>query len=107
MTTLLWLWMLVARVTIAVTPRVMQVGATIRITCTVPRHADNRWLTIAVPGSGYSSTRQLDGEAEKITHVAYVQHMECGEQVAVCDVADNLDRHFVASTQLTVAGCEE
>lgn len=106
MMTLVMVWWLLSRVTMSITPRVMQPGSAMRITCSVPRHPENRWLTIAVP-EYVSSTRQLDGEDEKITHTFYVDHMPCGVNVAVCDVVDNLGKHYTATTQFTVAGCEE
>lgn len=102
---MLMLWALL-RVSISVTPKVVLANGTIRITCTVPRHPDNRWLSIIVPDVT-SSNRQLDGEAEKITHVMTVPHIPCGVLVVACDVEDNLERHFTAVTQVTVAGCEE
>ena len=81
------------------------VNGAIRITCTVPRHPDNRWLSIGVPGMS-SSTRQLDGESAAITHTMTVTHLECGVTEVVCDVEDNLERHYQAQTSITVAGCE-
>lgn len=99
------LWLL-SWVTVSVTPSAVPVNGTIRVTCTVPRHPDNRWLTIAVPGSGVYSTRQLDGEAEKITHVMYVQHIECGTEEVICEVTDNLGKQYRSVRSIAVAGCE-
>lgn len=70
----------------------------------MPRHPDNRLLTIALPGYRISET-DLEGEAAPITHVATYEHVPCGTEEAVCQVTDNLGRVFVARTGLVVAGC--
>lgn len=95
-----------ARVSIAVQPTVVLQNGTIRITCTVPRHPDNRWLTIAVPGYT-SSTRQLDGADEKITHTMYVQHIPCDIEGAICEVTDALGRTYPVARPVVVAGCAQ
>lgn len=93
-----------SRVAIAVLPTVLQVGGTIRITCTVPPHPDNRWLTIAAPPY-VSSGRQLDGSAEKTTHLFYVDHVPCEVEDVVCEVQDALGRTYRAARPIMVAGC--
>lgn len=103
--TLLLILLAPPRVSITVVPAALLVNGTVRITCTVPRHPDNRWLTIAVPGY-VSSTRQLDGDAEKVTHVMYVDHVPCEATEVVCEVVDTLGRVYRTARPITVAGCD-
>lgn len=92
------------RISIAVLPTVLQVGGTVRITCTVPHHPDNRWLTIGIP-SYRTSGGDLDGEAAPVTHTMYVDHMPCDVDEAVCEVTDALGKTYRAARPLIVAGC--
>lgn len=60
------------------------------ISCTVPKHADNRTLYIGVVG-WHSSGRQLDGEKAPITHRFEMKRLvPCGEDedhaTAFCDL---------------------
>lgn len=93
------------RVYIATMPLVMQVGDSVRITCTVPKHPDNRWLKIGMDNYR-TSTVQLDGDTAAITHVFLVSHVPCDTPIAVCVVEDNLGKTFTASRELVIAGCE-
>jgi hypothetical protein len=94
------------RVYIATMPSVMQAGDNVRLTCTVPKHPDNRWLTIGI--SGYrTSTFQLDGEDAAITHTFIVQHVSCDTPIAVCQVKDNLGKTYEATRELGMIGCGE
>ncbi len=96
---------LVAPVSISVTPRVMLAGQTIRLTCTVPRSPDNRWLNYGVAGYSYSM-RQLDGEHAPVTFAAFVDHLPCGAADAFCDLTQAGERHTTVTAGITVAGCD-
>ncbi len=94
---------------IAVTPALVPAGGTVRVTCTVPRHPDNRWLEIGVYYGGgvvyQSSLRQLDGEAAPITHMMTVDHMPCETVVALCYLIPAVGRQYRAVRAVEVAGC--
>ena len=98
------------RVSIAVTPTVLSVGAILRVTCTVPRHPDNRWIEIGVYYEGgvvyQSSLRQLDGETALVTHVMTVTHMPCDATVAQCYVVPAVGPTYRAVRAVVVAGCQ-
>lgn len=101
----LGLWMLLARVSVSVTPRM--VTTTVRITCSVPRHPDNRKLTIGIPDY-QSSERQLDGEDALITHTLTLKRPPCDvPSVAFCDLEDNLGKHGIVSTPFVNANCSQ
>lgn len=105
--TLVWSFLLAfspVRVSIAVSPSVLFVGQTIRVTCTVPRDPSNRTLTIAIPGVT-SSTRQLDGVNALITHTLTVPHVPCDTSAAVCVVENVRGQTFLAMRSFFVAGC--
>lgn len=94
-----------ARVSIAVLPSVLMPGDAIRVTCTVPKHPDNRRLLIALPGYS-SSDRPIDGSDAAITHRMIFQHVPCDVELAACVVVDNLGKEYPATTQIRVAGCD-
>ena len=97
------------RVSIAVVPTVFPVGGTLRLTCTVPRHPDNRWLVLGVYYEGsvvyQASERQLDGELAPVTHVMYVDHIPCDATVAQCYLLPSVGPQFRATQSVVVAGC--
>jgi hypothetical protein len=93
-----------ARVYISVTPSVLQAGDSVRLTCTVPKNADNRWLKIGIEGYR-TSIFQLDGDSAPITHTFIVQKVGCDTPLAICVVKDNLDREYPAVRELGIAGC--
>lgn len=92
------------RVSITVTPAAVLVNETLRLVCTVPRHPDNRWLTMGIPGYR-TSGGDLDGEAAPITHTMFVTHVPCEVDEVVCEVTDALGRTYRAARPITVAGC--
>lgn len=94
-----------ARVSIAVLPTAAMVNGTVRITCTVPRHPDNRWLTIGIPGYR-TSGGDLDGASAPVTHTMYVEHVPCEAEEVVCEVTDALGKVYRAARPLVVAGCD-
>lgn len=97
------------RVSISVTPQAVPVNGTIRLTCTVPRHPDNRVLVMGVYYDGSvvyrASERQLDGESAPITHTMYVDHLPCDAVVAQCYLLPAIGRQYRAVQALTIAGC--
>lgn len=98
-----------ARVSIAVTPVVVMAGASVRVTCTVPQHPDNRWLVIGVYYEGgvvyQASERQLDGEAAPVTHVMTVTRVPCEAAVAQCYVIPAVGPQFRVNREITVGAC--
>ncbi len=92
------------RVSIHVLPQAFIAGSSVRLTCTVSHHPDNRWLTLAIIPET-SSTKQLDGESAPITHVLLVHHVSCDADIALCEVEDNLGHAFSATAPLQVGGC--
>lgn len=93
------------RVTIKVSPYVVMAGGTVRVTCRVPRHPENRRLTIGL--SNYrESQRDLEGEYAPVTHEVTYEHVPCETDLAYCAVEDSAGRGAVARQNLTVAGCD-
>lgn len=94
------------RVSVDVSPRVVLANGAVRVTCTVPKNADNRMLEMAIPG--YSrSEYQLDGESAPITHARLIQHIPCDVDEVDCRVFTAGGQTFAAVTSLTVAGCDQ
>lgn len=90
------------RVSVKVMPTVLFAGGSVRVTCRVPRHPDNRRLTMVL--SEYTSHEvQLDGEASSVTHQFIFGHVPCETELAACVVEDAQHRRFTASERLTVA----
>ncbi len=94
------------RVSIKVNPQVMMAGGSAWITCRVPRHAENRGVTIGIVDYR-SSFDQIDGEAGAITHQILFNKIPCGVGDAYCDLVDNRAQHSVVRVPLQVAGCDE
>lgn len=92
-------------VTIKTSPQSFFAGATITVTCTVPRHADNRGIDAVV--TGYTSShRDINGEDAPVTYRFEFKHVPCDAVEAVCALADNHQRVAIAKMPLNVAGCE-
>lgn len=94
-----------ARVSVTAYPHVVELGGTVRLTCTVPRDPANRWLDYGV-GEDTSSGRQLDGDQAPSVWTMYVRHVPCAS-AAWCIVRLNDGRSFRATTNLLVSGCEQ
>lgn len=88
---------------IRVVPHTVPVGGSIRMTCTVPRAAENRGLIMQVEGHR-SHYIQLEGDRAAVTHTFVFQEMPClGESLrAMCLVQPNSRR---AMTSIVVTGC--
>ena len=72
----------------------------VTIVCTVPRHPDNRWLTIGIPGQT-SSLKQLNGVDSLMTFRLAVPHsVECDGPTldAVCLLQDQFRTTYSAVT---------
>lgn len=109
LTLLLLLLLEPSRVHTTITPTAVPVGGSIRITCSVPRHPDNRWLHVGAfydDGAPYrDATDQLDGESARVTHTMLVEHVPCDVGMVMCAVEDNLGRVYRDVRPLVVAGC--
>lgn len=95
-----------AAVTIHLMPMVLMAGGTVRVTCRVPRSAENRWLEASiVPYT--SDTRQLDGEAAAFTWQFEFSHIPCDAEYAVCAVQTRDGKVTQATSPLHVGGCSQ
>lgn len=90
--------------TITVSPRVMFVGADVRVTCRVPRHPDNRALKI---GFEFWTTKfiQLEGEQSRITFDFYLRGILCDPGRAFCLVS-RPNETLQVTTNVVVTGCD-
>lgn len=78
----------IPRVTVDVMPRVASEGDSIRVRCKVPKHADNRSLTMGI--ADVQSTRYaLEGSGAPVSYELLVKHVLCGETSAYCIVQEN------------------
>lgn len=92
------------RVTIRVLPSVLFAGHSIRVTCTVPRHPDNRLLDLGV--TFYRGTTiQLDGAAARVTYEIIYDKVPCDSGPAYCQVTESHGRQYVDRAEIEVAGC--
>lgn len=88
-------------------PRAVLVNQAVRLTCRVPRHADNRRVTWGLE-LVTSSSRDLEGENSPITFEALVEHVPCEPGAAFCEVIRvNRDQPLRAVATLAVGGCDE
>lgn len=94
------------RVTIHVTPRVVMAGrdASVRLTCLVLKHAENRWLEYGLEGYT-SSTQQLEGTRARVMWETTILSVPCGVGQAFCRVTQVNRRSVQATVSLTVVGC--
>lgn len=79
-------------------------GSSLRVTCRVPRHPDNRLLEIALDPYR-SSWRQLDGEDSMVTHDMMFPHVPCEVFRAVCVLTTNEMKQHYAIKDVQVVGC--
>lgn len=93
------------RVTVRANPRVVMAGNAVGVTCRVPRHPDNRGLTVGIDGYR-SSYVQLDGEAARVTHLVTYEHVPCEAGDAYCVLADAGGRTWRAAEPVLVSGCD-
>lgn len=89
---------------LTVSPRVLMAGNTVRMTCRVPRHPDNRLVQWGF--SDYlNSTRDLEGERSPITWEAYFNHVPCDPGIAYCAVVRANGKVLQTTERVEVAGC--
>lgn len=93
------------RISIRVGPQVLQAGQGVTVTCTVPRHVENRRIT-AMLANYTSSERQIEGENAPVTFRFTFNHIPCDVDAAVCVLQDNLGGQTAASAQLLITGCD-
>ena len=102
---LLWLLTSVQIVSISIRPGAVMAGGAIRVTCSVPRHADNRWLVIGVEGTRQSGS-QIDGENGPSIKDLLVEGIPCDAGPAYCEVTRNNGKTYRAERAIVVAGCD-
>jgi len=95
----------VNRVSIKVDRTVLFAGNGITITCTVPRHPDNRMVAAVLVGYT-SSEHQLDGEASPITHRFPFKSVSCDTIEARCELHDKFGGTAIQNQSLEIQGCE-
>lgn len=104
----LFLWLLLSRADrfrVDVSPTAMLVGATVRVTCHLPRDASNRWLRFGI--EGWTETlRQVDGEDAPMTWTLTAFHAPCSAEIAFGEV-QRLGGVERVQTLMKVAGCNE
>lgn len=89
------------RLTVEVAPRVVPEGEQARVTCRVPRNAENRRLEFGILGSNASS-ENLDGEDAAITYRKFFRAV-CGDDSAYCAVRKASGHTEVVKAPLVVA----
>lgn len=94
-----------APVRAAVQPPLLMKGGAVRVTCTVPRHPDNRRLDVMLPGYTESS-RTLDGEDSRVTWEFVFTHIPCEVETAVCRVV-RITGAANARAPISVQGCDD
>lgn len=92
-------------VSIDVSPATFFPGATVVVTCRVPRNERNRWLAAGIQNYTLSE-RQLDGASAPITHRFEFQHVPCDAPAAYCAVKDDTGAEHDVFQNLVIAGCE-
>jgi len=96
------------RVSIEVLGRITNEGGTVRMRCRVPRHIDNRKLTMEVELVRYHDVDfSQDPENMPVFHEMWVQNIPCPDTQAVCTLWDNAGKSRRAATSIIVAGCQE
>lgn len=93
------------RVSIKVTPQVVMAGGAIRVTCIVPRDARNRELEVGVYPY-LSESRQLDGDAARVTWEFLFEHIPCAAERAVCLLHTQGIGDAFKEAPVQVAGCD-
>ena len=97
---------LLAPVTVEVTNPMVARGGNTWVTCRVPRHADNRKVTIAIP-MHRSTDRQIDGVKAPSMFRVLMQDIPCLPQVeAQCTLERTLTTH-VSKVDIHMIGCEQ
>lgn len=85
---------------------VVMAGDEIRLTCHVPKRAENRTLEFGIVGTREASQRQLDGLDSSITWSFWIDHIVCGSGPAYCSVKTSDERWTTVRHNLEVTGCD-
>ena len=98
-------------VSIRVSPQTFLIGSINRkhpmvVTCTVPRHEANRRV-IAHLGDFTQSERQIDGLDSFVTFRFEFTQVPCDVAVAACELHAQGFPYVIATTPITIAGCEQ
>lgn len=94
-----------AAVTLKVDPRIVGLGGNTWVTCRVPKHPDNRKLTLGIRNHRLSDY-QLNGLKAPSMHTLLVSEIPCmPEVVAICRLETNSGEHMIDTMPVTVAGC--
>lgn len=95
-----------SRVELRLYPRGIIAGQSVRVTCKVPRHPDNRRLAMVVEHYR-ASERDLDGDRAPITYEFHVDHVPCASSNVACVVMTGTRDVFTAAQPLIVLGCDQ
>ena len=101
-----YLFILISAVSIRVLPAALLAGQPMRVTCSVPRRAENRKLTIAVEGY-WTSEYPLDGEDSPAIFQKVYDRVPCGVEAVSCTLEDNTGKVRRAALPVYVSGCDE
>lgn len=93
-----------ARVSLDVRPAIVQAGHLVRITCRVPRAAENRELRIALEPV-QASDRQLDGDSA-VTWTMDFDRVPCWAEAVSCSLRSIGLRDAVVRRPLEIVGCD-
>ena len=92
------------RVSLVVTPRVVQAGQSVHIKCRVPRHPDNRRLEFGLVEWSVS-VRELAGERAEVIWPTVAQ-VPCVEEVVAYCFLTSTTRTFTAAAPVQVT-CQD
>ena len=103
---LLLLLVVIQSPTLSISPRVVSVGESIKLTCRVPRHPDNRMVAWGVE-NWTRTERALEGESSPAVWEQTIQNAPCGVEDAFCEVTSTSQKVNRVTTTFIVAGCLE
>lgn len=81
-------------------------GQALRITCSVARHPNNRWVEFGIVNFR-SSGQSIEGEDSMVTYQYTFTHVPCEAGPAYCAVQTSDGKTQVAQQPFRVLNCEE
>jgi hypothetical protein len=99
-----------ARLSVRLSPAVLQAGQSLWLTCRISRHPDNRAMAyglidadgVAIDNQG----REVHGNDGPVTFQRAIPHAPCGAVAAYCVVKDRFNQQEQETAPLIVAGCD-
>ena len=87
---------------LTVYPNVVDQGGSVRVSCRVPKHADNRQVTLGLTNYTTSS-RSLDGAHAPTNFTMTFQHLPCDPGPAFCLVQGVNGRYHMETANVLVS----